>query len=813
MEELFKDIRFALRIYTKHPGFSASAILALAIGIGAATTIFGLVDTLLVHPLAYPHSDQLVQVGRRTQSGPGYLMTYSRFRFIEEGNHSFQSLAAYDVVGSGLSAVVGNAPDLLRNLRVSSNFFRMLEIQPFKGRDFSDADTQPGAPPVAIISYKTWSELFGRDPSIIGRSVRMSGELYSIIGVMPASFQFTPEADVWLPLRKAEDWSDHVAASLVTARLRPGITIKAAQEEMDLLEQRLKQAHPDAVPRSELRMELTPYADRIIGDSRQPLQILAGAAACILLIACASVANLLLARAIARRREVAVRIALGVGRLRIARQLLTESTVLALIGGVVGLGFAAVITEMLKSRLPAVLPRISQVSLNGQAVLIAFLASLVTGIIFGFAPALQLSALKPARVLRESGRLSSDRRSTRLQASLVTAEVALSTILLLATGLLLVSFQKLRTVALGFNPDNVITFQTSMAGMSSQPTQSVMVVLRKIIDRLRAIPGVESVAAVTRLPTENSVVYHFELLPKSGAADDSLTANWKPVTPDFFKTMNINLESGRCFSNSDDENSARVIIVNRAFIQQFLKGSDPQSTQIVLGRQMGEDFADQPRTIVGVVANVRDDGLEEPAPPTVYLPISQVPSKTMAFLNRLLPLSWVLRTNGNFDAISQEVRQQMFVVDPQLVAANPRSMKEILNDSIARQQVQAVLVTAFGIIALFMGVLGIYGVMAQAVGERKQEIGIRLALGAEGVDVVALMIKYGLRLIVPGLIVGILGTFAAHNLLSSVLYGVQATNITIMAIVVALLGIVAFTAALIPALRARKVDPNSVLRA
>lgn len=813
MEDFLKDVRFALRMYRKNPGFSTIAALALAIGIGAATAIYALISTLLLHPLPYPDADRLVQVSRHMQTGTAYLMSYPRFRFIERENHSFESLAAYDVVGSGVSVVVGNTPYLLRSLRVSGDFFPMLEVQPFKGRILTRNDDQPGSPLVAVLSYKSWTEIFGRDPAIVGRPVQMSGDIYIIAGVMPAQLRFTPDADVWFPLRKKEDWSDRVAASLVTGRLRPGVTAQAAQQDLNLLERRMKEEHADVVPRSELGLETTPYRERVIGDSRQPLRILAGAAACILLVACASVANLLLARAIARRKEVALRIALGVSRVRMIRQLLTESLVLALISGAMGVGLAAGTIQVLKRWLPTVLPRVSEVSLNAEVLFIAFIASLITGVTFGLAPALQLSNLSSVQVLRESGRASSDRRSNRLQGGLVSAELALSTILLLATGLLLVSFQKLRGVDLGFNPDGVVTFQTSLAGLSSQSTTSVMVTVRRVLDRLQTIPGVVYAATVTRLPTEPSVVYHFELLPKTGDPDESLTASWKPITPDFFKAMEIKLHSGRVFTAADDEHSARVILVNNAFVRKFLHGVEPLNAQIVLGRQMGENFADEPRVIVGVVADTRDDGLAEPAAPTMYLPTAQIPDKTMAFLNRLLPLSWVVRSNETPEAISGRIRREIFFVDPQLVAANPRSLKQILSESIARQQMQTVLVTVFGTIALFMGVLGIYGVVAQSVGERRQEIGIRLALGADGMHVVWMMLKYGLKLIVPGLIVGIGGAIAARNLLSSVLYGIQATNVLVMVVVLGPLALVVFVAALIPALQARNVDPNTVLQA
>src|SRR5215510_262564 len=411
---------------------------------------------------------------------------------------------------------------------------------------------------------------------------------------MPASFRFR-DADVFVPLSKSEDWSDRLVASLITGRLRPGVTLQDAQQELNVIEQRLREEHPEAAPNSELGMVAIAYKQHIIGDSRQSLQILAGAAACILLIACASVANLLLARAIARRQETAVRIALGVSRGRIIRQLLTESIVLALISGSVGLGLAAGTLYILKLWLPTILPRISEASVNAETLAIAFGASVVTGVIFGLAPALQLAGLNPAAVLRDSGRSSSDRRSRKLQGALVSAEVGLATVLLLATTLLLVSFQKLRSVNLGFDPSGVVTFQTSLSGLSSQSTSAVMPKIRKVLERIQAIPGVQYAATVTQLPTENSAMYRFETLPASGEPEEALRAAWKPITHEYFKAMGIRLLSGRVFTDSDNEASARVIIVNDAFVRRFMRGNPPQGAQIVLGDQMDDKFADQPR--------------------------------------------------------------------------------------------------------------------------------------------------------------------------------------------------------------------------
>jgi predicted permease len=388
----------------------------------------------------------------------------------------------------------------------------------------------------------------------------------------------------------------------------------------------------------------------------------------------------------------------------------------------------------------------------------------------------------------------------------------------MATALLLVSFQKLRSIDLGFNPSGVVTFQTSLSGLSSQSTSAVMLKIRKVLERIQAIPGVKYAATVTQLPTENSAMYHFETLPASGEPEEALRAAWKPITPEYFKAMGIRLLSGRVFTDTDNEESARVIIVNDAFVRRFMRGNPPQGAQIVLGDQMDDKFADQPRTVVGVVGDTRDGdprdgGFDRELPPTVYIPTAQIPDKSMAFLNGILPLGWVVRANVDADAISAKIRREIFAVDPQLVAANPRTLNQLLSESIARWQMQTVVVTIFAAVALFLGVVGVYGVVAQAVAERKQEIGIRLALGASGANVVILMIRYGLALVIPGLIVGIIGSLAARKVLSSALYGIEATNIAVMTGVLSVLALVSFTAILAPALRARKVDPIHVLRA
>lgn len=449
MEKVLQDLRFALRVYAKNRSFTIIAVLALAIGIGSNIAVFTVVNALLFRSLPYPDGDRLVQVGRSLNEGPVYPMSYARFRFLEQNNHAFESLAAYDVVGSSLSLTLGETPELVQSSRVSANFFRVLQINPLLGHDFTSDDDKPGAAPVAIISHSAWSRLFGNAPNVVGQSVRMSGEAYTIIGVMPADFNFGADTEAWITIRKAEDWTDRSNPYLVIGRLRPGTTVETAHSDLTVLFRRLMDEQPASIAQTEVGALITPYRERVVGNTRVPLLMLAGVVGCVLLIACANVANLLFARAIRRRQEMAVRIALGINRSRMIRQLLTESFLLSIISGIVGLLFAVAALGVFELWLPVKLPRIAELSIDFRVLLFSLAAIALTSIVFGLAPAFQLAKLDPAQTLRELSGATPGRGMRRLQAGLVSLEIALSTVLLLTAGLLLISFQKLRHVDLG----------------------------------------------------------------------------------------------------------------------------------------------------------------------------------------------------------------------------------------------------------------------------------------------------------------------------------------------------------------------------
>ena len=811
MEKFLQDLRFALRVYAKNRSFTIIAVLALAIGIGSNIAVFTVVNALLFRSLPYPDGDRLVQVGRSLKAGPVYTMSYARFRFLEQNNLVFESVAAYDVVGSSLNITLGDTPELVQSSRVSADFFRVLRINPVLGRDFTSEDDKPGIAPVSIISHSAWSRLFGNDPNVVGRSIRMSGEAYTIIGVMPADFRFGADTDAWIPIRKAEDWTDRSNPHLVIGRLRPDTTVETAQSDLATIFQRLKEAQPASIAQTEVGALITPYRERVVGNTRLPLLLLAGVVGCVLLIACANVANLLFARAIRRRQEMAVRIALGINQSRMIRQLLTESFLLSTISGIVGLLFAIAALGVFELWLPVKLPPIAELNIDFRVLLFLLAAVALTSIVFGLAPALQLAKMDPAQTLRELSGATPPRGMRRLQAGLVSLEIALSTVLLLTAGLLLISFQKLRHVDLGYEAEGVLVIQTSLASPEFAATEPALLRVGRVIDRLKTIPEVSHVATVTRLPTEPSLVLSIQRLP-GDSRDQQLEANWRAVTPEFFEVLRIPLHAGRSFSDRDTRDAPRVAVVNRMFVKKFLNGDSPLGQRLVIGREMGENFADEPREIVGVVEDTLGNTLSEAAAPSIFIPAAQVPDRTTAFLNQIVPLNWVVQVTGDTATVSERICREVSAADSSLVASRPRPLVEMLSGLTAQQKMYATLMTFFAAVALFLGAVGLHGVMSHSVAERKHELGIRCALGASRGRLLWLMAGYGLKLLVPGLVAGIVLSLALRSVVAAYLFGVSTAYLVVYVAVILLLSFIAIIATLGPAMRATRVDLTAVLR-
>jgi putative ABC transport system permease protein len=807
------DGRFALRQLRKSPAFTIVAVLTLALGIGVNATIFTLINSFLLRPLPYPHAERVVEVDRQFKDGPYYGMSLIEFRTFQRQNQTFQCLAAFDMLGSGLNLSSGAEPELINSRRVSADFFRVLGIPLAIGRDFSADDDRPGAAPVVILGYRIWQSLFNGNPAVIGQPVHLGGEAYTVIGVTPRNFAFSPDTEAWVPIRTGENPADRSSAFKVIGRLRPTVSYEFARQDLDALTARIRQDYPGILGQDEVGTLVASYHKRVVGDLRPVLLLLASAVACILLIACSNIASMLLARAVNRRKEIAIRTALGVTRGRLVRQLLTESTLLSLAGGAVGLLLAHWGTRLFLAFTSLRMPN-TPVAMDGNVLFFTLALSLLTGVIFGTAPALQFGGLNSAEVLKESGRATASVATRRMQGLLVSLEICLATILLLGAGLLLNSLSRLLRVRPGFDPQHVLTMKTSFVGASFATSQRDDAVVRKAVNQLQSVSGVQAVAAATMLPTEPSIQLPFELpsLPLGERPTPDSFVQWRAVSPAYFEVMNIPVLQGRPFSEADSPGAASVAVVNQAFMQKYFSRSDGMDQPILIGRREGPQFADDPRQIVGVVADTREIALDQPASPAVFIPLGQVPDKMIAFINKLMPMNWLIRVSGEPLAYAPTIHRKFLTVDLDLVSSNPRSLMQVLSASLAQQQTETTLVGFFSVAALCLGAIGLYGVLAYSVAQRKQELGIRMALGAGSAQIFRFVIAHGLQLALPGIFIGMVAGFLLTRLMSSLLFGVSSADPLTYMLVFVLLFLVTLVACLVPARFATRVDPMTALR-
>ncbi len=812
MATLFQDLLYAFRIYLQNKSFAFIAILTLAIGVGANTALFAVIHSVLLRPLPYPQSHRIVQIYRRMTGGTSSLMSYPFFRFAERNNRTMEYLASWRT-GPRVNIIAGNASHAVQSVIVSANFFRVFGVHPVKGRDFSSQDDVPGAAPVAVISHPLWKTLFGGDPNVLGRILTIKDDAYTIIGVMQPGFTGGPDADVWTPYRKSADWAETVVAHLVVGRLRPGVALEEARNDFDQIWARLRKDEPPDVSRSVLGSAITTYMERIVGDYRRPMLLLNLATVCLLLIACVNVANLLMVRAVGRRREMAVRIALGTGRGRLIRQLLTESLVLAMLGGLAGFALAVGTLRVLKHWLASQLIRGQEISLDPRDILLAIGVSALIGVAFGLAPALHLAGTSPIQMLREYGASTVSRGTHRFQAGLVCAQICLSTVILLAAGLLVVSFENLQNYDLGFSSAGVLTVDCEM---KFQSTATAMVSINRVTNYLRTIPGVESVALVNQLPTEFAGLYDITFLTgpvERNSSERMFAEEPRQITPEYFDVMRIPMRSGRKFTEGDAAESAAVAIVNEAFVRKYLADTNPIGVHVVTGRTMGPDFTDRPREIIGVAADTRGErNRRERSEATVYTPVAQLPDRSMADHNSDRPWVWVVRTTGNPLSLARTVRQEIVKADPGLVVGEPRSMEEIVSRGIEQPRMHAALISSFAGMALLLAAVGLYGTMSQTVAERMRELGIRVAVGATGKDVLWLLLRYSFQLVALGTVTGIVVFFALQRLLAAYLFEVRPTDPSVLTTVLILLFATSIGAALIPALRAARIEPKIVLQ-
>jgi predicted permease len=823
MGNYLADLRHAFRVLRKSPGFTLVAIAALALGIGANTAIFSVINVVLLMPLPYPQPDRIMQVARGFPDfqGGGNSSSIPKFNAWQK-NDVFESMAAYDFSGPGMNVGGVDHPEQVKGIHVSSEFFRVFGVSPVLGRAFTAEEDMSSGPKVAVISYQLFSRRMGGDLRLVGTPIQIAGEPVTVLGVLPATFKSDPPADIFIPLQADPNSTNQGHYLLVAGRLKPGVTLATARAQMKIVGERFRRANPKWMDKTE-SVAMAPLQEAQVGDVKLPLMILLGAVGFVLLIACANVANLQLARASTRQREMAIRTAIGAGRWRIVRQLLTESVVLALAGGILGFLIGAWGVRALLAIAPGDLPRISDNLHSANAVsaldwrVLAFTLaiSLATGILFGLFPAIHVSRLDVNSALKDtSGRSGTGRHQNRARGFLVVAEIALAVILLVGAALMIRTFASLRAVNPGFDPHNVLTLQTSLSGGRYGATAKVDNLIRQMIPRLESLPGVQSAATAIMLPIEGGVDLPFNIAGKPPAKGNQYNGDeqWRSVSAHYFAAFKIPLLRGRVFSDHDTANSARVMLVNEAFAKKYWKKEDPIGHSITIGKGLGPEFEDPTRELVGIVGNVRENGLKDSDQAVMYVPAGQVPDGLTQLANKIIPLSWIVRTSMEPTALSSAIQHEFLAVDGQLPVSKFRTMERVISDSTARQNFNMLLLTIFAGTALLLASLGIYGLMSYSVEQRTQEIGIRVALGATRGDMLRMVLKRGLLLAAIGLAVGLAAAFGLTRLLSSLLFGVKAGDPLAFGAVGVTLAAVAWIAIYIPARRATRIDPLIALR-
>jgi predicted permease len=818
VEYLLQDLKHALRMFWQHRVFTGAAIAALALGIGANTAIFSVVSAVLLRPLPYPEPRNVVTFMNTSPQGSGPGASPAKFQHWREQTTVVQDVTAYR--SNVMNYTSGSAPEQLRAGQVSASYFRLFGASPVLGRTFSPEEDRPGGERVAVLSYGLWQRRFGGDAQALGKTISLSGDPYVVIGVVGPHFdisEFGPPPELWVPFQLDPNTVDQGHFFQAAGRLKPGISLEQAQARLKLSADDYRQKFPNVLqPNNAFSVERT--QDVFVRQARPTLYILSVAVALVLLIACANVANLLLVRATARRREIALRSAIGAGRGRIVRQLLTESVLLSIAGGILGLVLGTLGIRTLLSINTAGLPRIGEngtvVGLDWRVVLFTGVVSIGTGILFGLIPALQSSRTDLNASLKDStGRSGSVFRHNKARSVLVVVEVAMALLLLVGSALLIRTLIALRTVEPGFDTHNVLTMRMSLTGDQYAKTASAERLLRDGLERLKAMPGVESATATCCVPLEGGYGLPFRIIgrplekgPFHGGG------SWLTLSPGYFDVFKMRIMKGRAFTERDDALAPAVVIINETMARQFWKDKDPLADRIMIGAGvMKELAAERERQIIGVVNDVRDGGLNNDPGPHMYVPNAQVPDALNALNVRITPVAWVVRTKTEPYTLSAAIQSELRQTTG-LPVSDVRTMDEVVSRSISRQRFNMFLMTVFGASALLLAAIGIYGLMAYSVAQRTQEIGIRMALGAEAAQVRSMVVFQGMRLAIVGVIVGLGAAWGLSRLMASVLYGVQARDAAVFVAMPALLAIVSFVAVWLPARRASTVNPLVALR-
>jgi len=818
IEDAWRDLRFALRSLTKTPGFTAVAVVVIAVGISVNTAVFSVINTVLLEPLSYPDPQSLVQLMSLSAHGSFPMANIPKFNIWHRQTSIFQQVAGYDVGGAGMNLTGGDHPEQVQGIHVTAGYFALFGAPVVAGRTFTTMEDSPHGGHVAVLSYGLWKSRFGGNSNIVGSTIQLDGQPYLVVGVIGRSFVTDAPADLWVPFQFDLTSQDLAHYFRVAARLKPGITLPQANAQLKLAVDEYRRTYGTNSLSSQDGFGVVSLQESIIGDTRFPLLVLLGAVGFVLLIACANVANLLLARASARKREFATRAALGAGRSQIIRQLLTESLVLSLSGGLLGLilGFAGV--RLLISISPGGIPRLgeggSAVTLDPNILLFTLGISIFTGVLFGLFPAVSVSRPNLAATLNESGSRSGiSFRSSKLRSALVVSEMALALILVIGAALLIRTFLKLQAVDPGFDPHNVLTMAMSISGDRFQKTMPVAQVIRDGTERLRAVPGVVDAAATNCLALQGGFGMIFDIVGRpKGNAPFTGGAGFYSISYSYFDTFKIPLLRGRRFNEQDDGSAPGVVIINQAMARQYWPKGDPLKDRLQIAPGAGPAFAEPPRQIVGIVGDTHDDGLDRDPMPMMFIPLAQMPDAETALNSRVAPLWWIVRSNVDPHTLVTPITAALREASGGLPVAHVRTMEEIEIRTTSRQRFNMLLLTIFGAAGMLMAGIGVYGVMSYSVQQRTQELGIRMALGAQASALRNMVIGQGMRLTLVGVVIGIAGAFWLTRFLASFLFGVKAWDPLAFIATPVLLSAVALIAILIPAQRATRVDPMTALR-
>jgi len=815
METLLQDLRFGIRTLLKNPGVSAVAIIALALGTGANSAIFSVVNAILLRPLPYGQPERLVMMwGTNSKSGISQdSISVPNILDYREQNSTLEQIASYSQDDFNMST--GGEPIHCQGAFVTANYFSVLGVSPHYGRPFADGEDQSRATAVVVISDGLWRRQFGADPNVINRTIQLNGASFNLIGVMGPEFQSPNLGDeLWAPIAMDGGDRSRVPSSsspdqmkqrnrrflTCVARLKPGTSIGQAQAELSNIASRLEQQFPN--DNSSLSVNLVTMHKQVVGDIGSALAVLIASVGAVLLIACGNVANLLLARAAGRQKEIAIRTALGAARARIIRQLLTESVLLGLAGGLLGLAMAFLGIKLLVALNPPNIPRLNEINIDVRVLGFTFVISLLTGLIFGLAPALQASRPNLNETLKEGARGSSVGGGHHIRRALVVLEMLLTTVLLITVGLMIRSFVSLQRVNPGFNPKGALTMWVSLPASKYTEDKQLRGFYQQALGRIESLPGVSSVGVITSLPLTSNVIARFRFTIDGrvpATPNERLTANYRAINHDYFHAMGINLLKGRTFTEQDNEQAPPVVIINETMAKRFWESEDES-----VGKRMTiPSTGNASREIVGVVADVKHSSLDADSGFEFYVPYPQKPFNVM---------NLIVRTETDPMGLARSVREAVLAADPTESVYDVKTLQQVVGDSLSQPRLYTVLLSIFAAVALVLAGVGIYGVMNNTVSQRIHEIGIRLALGAQRSDILKMVVGQGMMLAMIGIVLGLATAFVLTRLMESLLFGVSARDLVTFLAIPAVLAVVAFLSTFIPALRATRVDPMIALR-